>query len=309
MKNVLKSICFISIFLVLLGISIYILLPKNNLFKYSFLNYLDYEILEEDDDKIDVLFVGDSLVYNSVSPMEIWNEYGFTSFDCSTPAQLTETSYEYIKIAVERQHPKVIFLEANVLFRDPKNRTSERKLKDFYDRYSLLNEYHDNWKDLLEYGKTLNVNKGYYYVNRVNKAAKYNYMKNMHKTINIPEVNVEYFEKILKLCEENDIKLILFGIPSMKSWSYEKDKKASSFAEQYNLEFIDLNLVKELHIDWSTETKDEGSHLNYEGAKKVSHYLGNYIKEHDLVTSHKDEKNYNDWNEAYKKYAKQLEFY
>ncbi len=101
MKNVLKSICFISIFLVLLGISIYILLPKNNLFKYSFLNYLDYEILEEDDDKIDVWFVGDSVVYNSVSPMEIWNEYGFTSFDCSTPAQLTETSYEYIKIAVE----------------------------------------------------------------------------------------------------------------------------------------------------------------------------------------------------------------
>ena len=309
MKNLFKSICFILIFLVLLSVSVFILLPKQNLFKYSFLNFLDYEILEEEDNKIDILFVGDSLVYNSVSPMEIWNEYGFTSFDCSTPAQLTETSYEYIKIAVERQHPKVIFLEANVLFRDPKNRTSERKLKDFYDRYSILDDYHDNWKDLLEYGKPLNVNKGYYYVNRVNKAEVFNYMQNKHKSIKIPKVNVEYFEKILDICKENNITLILFGIPSMKSWSYEKDRKATFFAEQYNLEFIDLNLVEEIRIDWRTETKDEGSHLNYEGAKKVSSYLGNYIKQNNLATSHKDDKDYDDWNESYRKYSKRLQFY
>ena len=153
MKNFVKSVVFIIIFVVLLGVSIYFLIPQNNIRDYSFTNILDYEILEEDDDMVDVLFVGDSLVYSSVSPMEIWNEFGYTSFDCSTPAQLTETSFEYISIAVERQHPKVIFLEANVLFRDPAKRTDERKMKDFYDRYSLLDKYHDNWKDYLLYGK------------------------------------------------------------------------------------------------------------------------------------------------------------
>ena len=130
MKNIIKSFCFITILLILLAVFMYTVFPKNNISKYSLLDLLDYEILEEKDDTIDVLFVGDSLVYSSVSPMEIWKEHGFTSFDCSTPAQLLETSYKYIKIAIERQHPKVIFLEANVLFRDAKKRTFIRKIKD-----------------------------------------------------------------------------------------------------------------------------------------------------------------------------------
>ncbi len=309
MRNVIKSFCFILILIVLITVSIYFLIPKKNLYKYSFVDFLDYEILDEDDDIIDILFVGDSLVYSAVSPMEIWGEYGYTSFDCATPAQLTETSYEYIKIAVERQHPKVIFLEANVLFRDPDKRKTDRKIKDFANKYSVISKYHDNWKDLLEYGEVINTNKGYTYINKINKAKNNNYMANKNKKENIPEVNIGYFNKIVDLCNENNIKLILFGVPSMKSWNSAKDEKINEFKEQYNLEFIDLNLEESLKIDWKKETKDEGSHLNYEGAKKVSHYLGNYIKENNLVESHKDDSKYNDWNIAYNKYLEELKFY
>lgn len=306
MKNFVKSVVFIIIFVVLLGVSIYFLIPQNNIRDYSFTNILDYEILEEDDDMVDVLFVGDSLVYSSVSPMEIWNEFGYTSFDCSTPAQLTETSFEYISIAVERQHPKVIFLEANVLFRDPAKRTDERKMKDFYDRYSLLDKYHDNWKDYLLYGKKINTSKGYYYISRTNSAKYNNYMENKNKTETIPNVNIEYFNKIIKLCQENDIMLVLFGVPSMKSWSYAKDQKINELSNEYGLEFIDLNNI--LEIDWVNETKDEGSHLNYSGAKKVSHYLGNYLFENNLVVNHKDDNKYDDWNKAYSKYQRLIDF-
>lgn len=306
MKNFIKSVLFILIFVVLLTVSIYFLMPRKNLDNYSFLNILDYEILEEDDDMVDVLFVGDSLVYSSVSPMEIWNEYGFTSFDCSTPAQLTEISYEYISIAVERQHPKVIFLEANVLFRDPAKRTDERKLKDFYDRYSILDKYHDNWKDYISYGKKINTSKGYYYISRINSAKKDKYMDNKNKTETIPSVNIEYFNKIIDLCNSNNIKLVLFGVPSMKSWSYAKDQKIEELSKEYSLEFIDLNNI--LEIDWGNETKDEGSHLNYSGAKKVSHYLGNYLFENNLVVNHKDDEKYDDWNLAYSKYQRLIDF-
>ena len=309
MKNIIKSICFILIFLVLLGTSMFFLIPKQNLYKYNFSDILDYEILEEKDDTIDVLFVGDSLVYSSVSPMEIWNEFKFTSFDCSTPAQLTETSYKYIKIAVERQHPKVIFLEANVLFRNPKKRTRQRKFDDFVEKYSIVSKYHDNWKDLLDYGEMININKGYYYINRVEKAKKENYMRNRKEKVSIPQVNVENFNKIVELCKENNIKLILFGVPSMKSWSYAKDNKMNEFIKDYDLTFIDLNVDNILNIDWELETKDEGSHLNYSGARKVSHYLGNYIIENNLVTPHVDDDIYNNWNIYYDKYLEELKFY
>lgn len=308
MKNFLKSVIFCLIFVVLLGISIYFLIPQKNIRKYNFINILDYEILEEDDNQIDVLFVGDSLVYSSVSPMEIWNEYGFTSFDCSTPAQLTETAYEYIKIAVERQHPKVIFLEANILFRDPAKRTDERKMKDLGDRYSLLTKYHDNWKDYISYGEKINSTKGYYYISRTNKAIKNNYMEDKHKIETIPTVNMEYFDKIIDICNNNNITLLLFGVPSMKSWTYAKDVKANEIASSYNLKFIDLNLNNMIDIDWEDETKDEGSHLNYKGAKKVSKYLGQYLYDNNLVENHKEDEKYNKWHEAYKKYQRLIDF-
>ena len=310
MKNIIKSICFVLIFIILLTVSIYFLIPRTNINKYKFQDFLDYEILEEEDDTIDILFVGDSLVYSSVSPMEIWNKYGFTSFNCSTPAQLTKTSYEYIKVAIERQHPDVIFLEANVLFRDPAKRTTDRKIKDIMSKYSLISKYHDNWKDLLEYGKKINVSKGYRYINKINKVKTIsNYMKDNNKVEKIPDINLEYFNKILELCNSNNIKLVLFGVPSMKSWNYAKDQVINDLAQSNNLEFIDLNLEESLKIDWTKETKDQGSHLNYDGALKVSLYLGNYIKENDLAKSHKDDSKYNDWVIAYDKYLEELKFY
>ena len=309
MRNVIKSICFILILAVLLVGSFFILVPRYNLFNYKFNDFLEFEILGEKDDTIDVLFVGDSLVYSAISPMEIWNEFGYTSYDCSTPAQLTKTSYEYIKVAVERQHPKVIFLESNVLFRDPKKRKTDRKIQDFVDKYSISSRYHDNWKDLLSYGEVINANKGYVYINKTNKAPSINYMEDKHKKENIIEVNKEYFDKILDICEKNDIKLVLLGIPSMKSWNFAKSKEITKLASDYNLDFIDLNIKNHVKIDWKKETKDEGSHLNYIGAKKVSYYLGNYLKENNLVISHKDDKKYDNWNIAYNKYIRQLDFY
>ena len=47
---------------------------------------------------------------------------------------------------------------------------------------------------------------------------------------NIPSVNLEYFNKIIDLCKENNITLILFGVPSMKSWTYAKDQKINELS-------------------------------------------------------------------------------
>ena len=308
MKNIIKSIVFVIIFLIILACSIYFLMPRYNFDKYDVLDVAEYEILEEKKDTIDTLFVGDSLVYSAISPMEIWNEYGFTSFDCATPAQLIETSYEYIKRAVDTQHPKVVVLEANVLFRDPAKRTSERKWDDFVNRYIFVEDYHDNWKSVFFGEDIINVNKGYIFIKKVEKAKdKKDYMEPKKIDIKIPNQNFEYFDKIVKLCEESNIKLVLLSIPSRKSWNYSKDEYIKEFASKYNLEYIDLNQDNPIEIDWNKETKDEGSHLNYIGAKKVSLYLGNYLKETNLVVSHKDDIKYDSWNKSYEKYQKQFD--
>lgn len=307
MKNIIKSFCFVLIFVLLLVLFILSVIPKYNFDKYNVLDIAEYEILEEKKDTIDVLFVGDSLVYSAVSPMEIWNEFGITSFDCSTPAQLIETSYNYIEKAVETQHPKVIFFEANVIFRDPKKRSRERKQDDFTNRYVFIPDYHDNWKSILFGEDIINVNKGYVLIKKTKSASDIDYMKEKEEKIIIPDGNIEIFKKIVDLCNQNNIKLVLMSIPSMQSWDYAKSKYVTELSEKYNLEYINLNTDNPLQIDWNKDTKDEGSHLNYKGAKKVSHFLGNYISTNNLAINHRDDEKYSSWYKSYDKYLEWLE--
>ena len=309
-KIILKSISFFLIFIVLLEVVSYLLLPKEKVYKYGLSNVSNYDILREQEDTIDAIVIGDSLVYSSVSPMEIWHEFGYTVFDSTVAAQVINDSYKSLEIALQSQKPKVVFLETGVLFRDYSNRPW------YYDYWILLNKYfpifyyHNNWKQklftFLDDDKSvnkLNAYKGYVYINKVKPAKKKDYMKDTKKTKEIPKSNIEYFEKIVNLCNDNDIKLVIMSTPNAKSWNYEKHLGALKLAKEYNLEYLDLNLVKDLNIDWDKETKDKGEHLNYQGAVKVSKYLGNYLKETNLIESHFNDKEYNIWNKWYEIYA------
>ena len=299
MRKVIKGILFIGILICLIEVLNFILIPKHSLFKAS-----NYEVSGEKDNSIDVIFLGDSLVYSSVSPMEIWNEYGVTSFDCSEAAQIIPDSLRYLEFTFENQKPKVVFMEANVLFRDPKKRQLSVSLAQSSLRLFPIAKYHDNWKKYLEEKSDsvwVNVYKGYKYITKIDSAKTMDYMAETEEFNTIPEHNMDYFDKIVELCEKNGAKLILIGFPSQKSWKYKKHNTATKVASDYGLDFIDLNL-EDLGISWKDDTKDKGAHLNHSGAKKVSKYIGNYIIENKLAEDHRGDSFYNSWNVAYKQY-------
>ena len=68
---------------------------------------------------IDVLVLGDSESYTSVSTMDLWKEHGITAFDCGQGGQRIQETYYMLKTALQRQSPKVVVLETNVMFRNP----------------------------------------------------------------------------------------------------------------------------------------------------------------------------------------------
>lgn len=313
MKNGLKCVLFGIIFIIIAGIITFLLLPKNSVFKYGVFKAARHEILMEPKNTIDTVIVGDSLIYSSISPMEIWNEYGYTTFDVAAPAQLISDSYENIKVILENQKPKVIFFESNVLFRDPKKKPWYSFWQKLYKTYFPLMKYHNNWKkylftsfnDKAEFIK-YNVYKGYSYDNHKKPGKKFKYMVYSKKVKDIPEENKVYFEKIYDLCKKNNIELILISTPNMNSWNYEKYAGAKRLAKQYDLKYIDLNYNNPLQINWKDETRDYGSHLNYKGALKVSHFIGDYLKTNKLVKDHRHDKSYQLWNEGYKYYRDSL---
>ena len=313
MKNVIKSIIFIVILICLLEVSAYFLLPQRNIKKYGLLKIANYEILSEKEESIDAVIIGDSLVYSSTSPMEIWHNYGYTMFDCANAAQLIKDSYKNLQLAVQSQHPKIVFFEANVLYRNPKNKSFFLDIYKTAENSFPIFNYHNNWKKVLfkflnndKIFSEENAYKGYKYNRTVKKAKSKNYMKVTKKAKKIPDVNIEYFEKMVKYSIDNNVKLILISTPNMKSWSYAKHLGAQALASKYNIEFIDLNVDNILNINWRKETKDKGDHLNYQGALKVSNFIGKYLQDTGLFKDHRLDPDYELWNESYQIYNQTL---
>lgn len=69
------------------------------------------EYKEIEKNTIDVLFLGPSTVYNSVSPLRIYNKSEITSFVLATPGQPMQCSYYILEEALKTQNPEIVFLE------------------------------------------------------------------------------------------------------------------------------------------------------------------------------------------------------
>ena len=79
-RLILKFVIFILILFILLLILSRILLPKNNSEDAGMNDARAMKILGEYENTIDMLVYGDSEAYASIIPMQLWNDYGYTSF-------------------------------------------------------------------------------------------------------------------------------------------------------------------------------------------------------------------------------------
>ncbi len=306
MKKLIRVILFFFILLFLIYGICYLLLPQKNIKKYGMIKVANNEILGEDKNTIDSIILGDSLVYSGISPMDLWHNYGYTVFDCASEALLTKDAYQNLKIATDNQEAKVVFMEADVLFRDEKRMPRSRRLKLAIKYFFPIYQYHNNWKKYLfsfvsEENKDfidLNINKGYKLVKSTHSAKKKRNMKKSNKKKSIPTTNLTYFDKIVQLSKEKNIKLILISIPNLEKWSSQKHNRIQSLADLYDLEFIDLNDENVISIDWQKDTRDFGNHLNYRGALKVTHFIGEYLKKNHLVMDHRKDSSYESWNKS-----------
>lgn len=304
MNNFIKSIIFFIIFIMIIFLASYLSLNKESVHKYGMYKPSLYQITNERENSIDVVAIGDSLVYSSVSPMDIWGETGITSYNGSGPAQTIPESLKHFEISIESQKPKLIFFEANVLFRNPKKKPLSQKLSTFFQNAIPIVKYHNNWKNL-GYSKNNNIdfNKGFKYIKDLQKAKNFDYMSENLISGRIPKGNMAYFNKIVKLCKDNNVTLVLISNPSQTSWNNKKHNTTKRIAKEYALDFIDMNYQNPLKIDWRKDTRDKGSHLNYAGAKKASKFLADYLVATNLFESHKNDPAYDEWNRAYEKFT------
>lgn len=102
-KRFLGCVCVIAIVGVLLT-------KLSNIMEYK-KSYSHYQPFFEKADDFDVLFFGSSHMEEAVFPMELWNDYGITSYNLASSACKIPNSYWVMVNALDYTKPKVVVID------------------------------------------------------------------------------------------------------------------------------------------------------------------------------------------------------
>ncbi len=231
----------------------------------------------EPKNSIDVVVLGDSESYCSFSPMQLWEDYGYTSYVAGVPGAKIGDNYDVLKTVFARQKPKVVLLETNNLFRyQPPNNVDAKTTRAIYKRLPFL-KYHSVWKSPLSRAKGA-MFQGFNVNGSVHPYMGGEYMCPSTEKERIFSPNRRYFHGILRLCQKNGAKLVMYSAPSPRNYNYKKHNALKILAEKNGLSYVDLNVkAGRLEIDWMSDTRDHGDHLNLAGAQKTTAFLGYYL--------------------------------
>ena len=310
-RKFIKSLLFLLVLLLLLSGLSCVFLPKNNTAKAGMRNVDAYSILAEPENTIDVLFLGDSEAYCAFIPLRLWENAGITSYVCSSVDQKLYETEEFLHTAFEKQNPKIVVLETNVLYRvypstDPISPTVERLLP--------IVRYHDRWKSLKLWDFTslpeytdVHVEKGYHLITGMDPADTEGYMRPMDEWEPLSRDNLRYLRSIREYCREQGAELILFSSPSPANWTVRRHNTVSDLARELEVTFLDGNrMPEEIPIDWNRDTPDRGDHLNYYGACKVTDFFTGLLTETNLFPDKRQDPAYSDWNRCLDQFRQTL---
>jgi len=321
MKRKVKMLCSSIIFVLLLCI-VLSLLGRVMERKYSYTKYYDFYHQKED---FDVLFFGTSHMLNGVYPMELWNDYGIVSYNMANNSETICTNYWQLKYALKYTKPKVVVVDlyavdggskANlkylhnltdtiplswIKFRMVTDLLPKEEWAEYLFEFSL---YHSRWEDLSgeDFQPPVGVEKGAELRAdvTVNEAPEV-----IPKEQYSPEerVNKDYLQKMIDLCKEEDIQIVLTYLPysepaghqEVANWGYV-------IAQKNDIPYLNF-LYEDFALNYATDCADLGSHVNASGARKITDYIGKFIVEQYDMPDRKTDERYSFWEKDYEEYT------
>lgn len=314
----------------------------SNVFFVSGANYTETRAFYmEPENSLDVLFVGSSSCVRAVSPMKMWDEYGFASYSRATTSQSPAVTYELLKDALTYQQPKVVVLFCEWLWKEydyveleGNVRPAVDGMKISWEKLELVNyictkdsrqsrlsylfpffRYHDRWSELegddfkVDFKPVSSYNKGQNIIYRsaetinVNSATEVA-IQTYNGSLDFCAESVKYYQKAIDLCKKNNIDVVIVKGSKYMDWAIENSKVLGKFAEENSCLFLDYNygdFADDLGIKYPDDYVDQG-HLNYYGSLKFSMHLGGVLKETYKLPDRRGNKDYQKWNDDLEDY-------
>lgn len=311
-KTAIKIIAFICIFAVLFLYVQEMLRDKWAEGEYNVTAKVKGFYVEEEN-TLDVIFIGSSQMYADMAPGVLFHEYGITSYDFCANEQPLWISYYYIKEALKRQDPKVIVLDVFTVYGDdyeeegvthinlddlPMSVNKIMAIKDSvpagmrYAYYFPLAKYHNTWTDFYEGKAQLafydekDPYKGY---SPFVFAAEYgesapDEVVNQTETEPLPERAEYWLREIISLCEEESVPLVLIKTPNGNAQRQKLYNSVELLAKETGTPFLNMNVLL-----------DGQAHVNVLQAERISLLMGEYLTAHYEFEDKRNDPGYAQW--------------
>ena len=259
----------------------------------------NYSSVESD---VDVAVYGSSHAGCTVDNSILWNEFGISSYTIWGSAQKSDGIYMYMLDSFKSKKPRIAMVETYTLEKTAENhidmirtvlttRFSIPSVKFIIDACRNLGESREYTEELIfrmpvvhsrykELSREDFVNEHAY--NRGYKGSDECTLQEPPATndavIEVPDKAKEYIDKIIELCEKNDVQLISFTAPfSATEQEVGEQNGIHAYLESKGQTCLDfLGNYEQYGIDFSQDMR-EYSHLNNAGASKITKSIGEYI--------------------------------
>lgn len=267
--------------------------------------------------KHNLVIIGDSEMYENISPLALWENYGINCYIRGSAQQLIWQSYYLLEDTLRYETPEAVIINiTSMQYGEPQResynrmtlegmRWSTSKVKaifasmteeeSFWDYVFPLLRYHSRWNDLTEDDFRLMFSEEEVSLNG------YMMQVGVKPAENVPEgrpladytfsdVSYQYLDKITKLCKEHDIELILMKSPSLYPYWYEEwDAQIKTYAAEHEIRYLNCVNNDEIGLNFQTDTFDGGLHLNVAGAEIYSNFLGRWLQNEIGISDLRDD--------------------
>ncbi len=278
------------------------------------------------EDTVDVLLLGSSHMGVNVDCSLMWDLRGIAAYNCWGSIQQTWNTYYYLKECLKYQTPKLVVMDVygaafsgdypgydNIIKNTQGLRLSWDKIED------ILVSAPEEYRSAL----LLGIPTFHYRYSEINSKDFQNFFWNKKTDIqfidstgatvqsfDIPDVSgiteaiplaekcETYLVKILELCKEREIPILLVASPYfLHAEEQARFNRVGQIAADYGVPFLNFNVTyRELGIDPHEDFRDL-AHLGPSGIEKYDSYLADYIcANYDLPDRRLDPDHI--WNQA-----------
>ncbi|NBH17852.1 hypothetical protein D3Z55_10330 [Clostridiaceae bacterium] len=250
----------------------------------------------------DVLFLGSSHMINGVSPLDLFREYGITSYNLSMHGNYVASSYYLFKESLEilnkkgRPFPKAVVLDIyggkeivfdlhNAWDSFPLSRTKAEMVANLVpkeDQAAMLVPfflYHNRWNELKYDDFRMYPSRRYGVQPRYEVCYPADeIVTDSEDMVEADEEKLFYINQMNQLCKSLGIKLILIHIPY--SYHPEQQREANAvcrYAQEQGIFCVNY-MNQNIGLDFDIDFYDQG-HLNASGMRILTREMGRLLIE------------------------------